>query len=185
MTDTRTRPMAKALSVGPARALALGLALGLALAGCKDEAEETGAVQSGGQAAGEVLGGTISDDMLPLEQLTSTSPLAPRETVTQTISEGEDGSLSVETTIERTQGTQSAAHLRPLSRPLWSPPRSHRTLRRKRGGEPPRATRLRPEPKIQAQSSGPKLGPKIQAQNSGPNRSDHAAEAACSSASVG
>ncbi|MEO0906753.1 MAG: hypothetical protein AAFY07_04425 [Pseudomonadota bacterium] len=100
MTDTRTRPMAKALSVG--------LALGLALAGCKDEAEETGAVQSGGQAAGEVLGGTISDDMLPLEQLTSTSPLAPRETVTQTISEGEDGSLSVETTIERTQGTQSA-----------------------------------------------------------------------------
>ena len=119
MTDTRTRPMAKALSVGPARALALGLALGLALAGCKDEAEETGAVQSGGQAAGEVLGGTISDDMLPLEQLTSTSPLAPREAVTQTISEGEDGSLSVETTIERTQGTQSA----PLpTAPALAPP---------------------------------------------------------------
>ncbi len=119
MTDTRTRPMANALSVGPARALALGLALGLALAGCKDEAEETGAVQSGGQAAGEVLGGTISDDMLPLEQLTSTSPLAPRETVTQIISEGEDGSLSVETTIERTQGTQSA----PLpTAPALAPP---------------------------------------------------------------
>ena len=119
MTDTRARPMAEALSLGPARALALGLALGLALAGCKDEAEETGAVQSGGQAAGEVLGGTISDDMLPLEQLTSTSPLAPRETVTQTISEGEDGSLSVETTIERTQGTQSAP---PQTAPAFAPP---------------------------------------------------------------
>lgn len=119
MTDTRARPMAEALSLGPARALALGLALGLALAGCKDEAEETGAVQSGGQAAGEVLGGTISDDMLPLEQLTSTSPLAPRETVTQTVSEGEDGSLSVETTIERTQGTQSAP---PQTAPALAPP---------------------------------------------------------------
>ena len=111
MTDTRTRPMAKALT--------LALALGLALTGCKDEAEETGTVQSGGQAAGEVLGGTISDDMLPLEQLTSTSPLAPRETVTQTISEGEDGSPSVKTTIERTQGTQSA----PLpTAPALAPP---------------------------------------------------------------
>ncbi|MEL7199780.1 MAG: hypothetical protein AAGL10_15825 [Pseudomonadota bacterium] len=45
---------------------------------CSDEAatdEATGAVQEG-EVSGEILGGTISDDMLPLEQLRSQSPSA-------------------------------------------------------------------------------------------------------------
>ncbi len=50
----------------------------LLLAGCEDEAVETDTPATGGKAAGEVLGGTISDDMLALEELTSTSPPAER-----------------------------------------------------------------------------------------------------------
>lgn len=48
----------------------------LLVAACGDEADEPAA--TGGEAAGEVLGGTISDDMLPLDELTSTSPPAER-----------------------------------------------------------------------------------------------------------
>ena len=47
------------------------------LAACESQTAPTG--ESGGRAEGEVLGGTISDDMIPLEQLTSEAPLAPRE----------------------------------------------------------------------------------------------------------
>jgi hypothetical protein len=50
----------------------------LALAACQSEPDAASG-DSGGQAAGDVLGGTISDDMIPLEQLTSKAPLAPRE----------------------------------------------------------------------------------------------------------
>ncbi|MFL0672728.1 MAG: hypothetical protein ACJLS3_15275 [Erythrobacter sp.] len=56
--------------------LALALCL-LPLAAC-DSAPGTAAGETGGQAEGEVLGGTISDDMIALEQLTSRAPLAPR-----------------------------------------------------------------------------------------------------------
>ena len=55
----------------------LAFAGALFLSGCEDEAEPVrDEAETGGKAAGEVLGGTISDDMLPLEQLTSTSPPA-------------------------------------------------------------------------------------------------------------
>jgi len=58
--------------------LALGLALCLtAVAACTDEA--AGPAEQGGEAAGEVLGGSISDAMIPLEQLESQAPLAPRQ----------------------------------------------------------------------------------------------------------
>ncbi|WP_143737081.1 hypothetical protein [Erythrobacter tepidarius] len=41
---------------------------------------EAGApAERGGKAAGEVLGGSISDAMIPLEQLDSQAPLAPRQ----------------------------------------------------------------------------------------------------------
>lgn len=57
---------------------ALGASL-LLLAGCEEEAvPEADTVETGGDAAGEVLGGTISDDMIALESLTSTSPPAAR-----------------------------------------------------------------------------------------------------------
>lgn len=49
------------------------------LAACEDEAAEpVDTTETGGEAAGEVLGGTISDEMIHLEQLTSTSPPAER-----------------------------------------------------------------------------------------------------------
>jgi hypothetical protein len=52
-------------------------AAALLLSAC--EGEPAGPVVDGnGTAEGEVLGGTISDDMIPLEQLRSQAPLAPR-----------------------------------------------------------------------------------------------------------
>ncbi|GMM93473.1 hypothetical protein [Qipengyuania sp. MTN3-11] len=46
----------------------------LLLAGCQDEAPVPTEADTGREAAGEVLGGTISDDMLPLDRLRSQSP---------------------------------------------------------------------------------------------------------------
>lgn len=54
------------------------IAPALLLAACEDEAAEVDTSETGGKAAGEILGGTISDDMLPLEELKSTSPPAAR-----------------------------------------------------------------------------------------------------------
>jgi hypothetical protein len=53
------------------------LALCLLAAACTEEA--SGPAERGGKAAGEVLGGSISDAMIPLEQLDSQAPLAPRQ----------------------------------------------------------------------------------------------------------
>ncbi len=50
----------------------------LTLSACGDEASEPVTTETGGEAAGEILGGTISDDMIALEELTSTSPPAER-----------------------------------------------------------------------------------------------------------
>lgn len=58
------------------RAAILSLVLVLA-AGCTDDA--AGPAEQGGEAAGEVMGGEISDAMIPLEQLESQAPLAPRQ----------------------------------------------------------------------------------------------------------
>jgi hypothetical protein len=59
------------------RAAPLVAALLLLAPGCSDE--PAGPAERGGKAAGEVLGGEISDAMIPLEQLTSEAPLAPRQ----------------------------------------------------------------------------------------------------------
>jgi hypothetical protein len=72
----------------------------LALAACTEQAPER--VEDAREAEGEVLGGSISDDMLPLDQLRSQSPILRETTVTTT--EGEDGSTTVETTVETTSG---------------------------------------------------------------------------------
>ncbi len=56
---------------------ALLAALMLLAAGCTEEASTP--AERGGKAAGEVLGGEISDAMIPLEQLDSQAPLAPRQ----------------------------------------------------------------------------------------------------------
>ncbi|MFN9498888.1 MAG: hypothetical protein ACK57E_10660 [Erythrobacteraceae bacterium] len=52
-------------------------ALTLLAAACTDGA--SGPAARGGEAAGEVAGGSISDAMIPLEQLESEGPLAPRQ----------------------------------------------------------------------------------------------------------
>jgi hypothetical protein len=52
-------------------------ALMLLGAACTEEAGTN--AERGGTAAGEVQGGTISDAMIPLEQLDSQAPLAPRQ----------------------------------------------------------------------------------------------------------
>ena len=62
----------------------------LLLAGCEEEAAEVDTSATGGKAAGEILGGTISDDMLPLEELTSTSPPAERSPATSGEGEATD-----------------------------------------------------------------------------------------------
>lgn len=52
------------------------LALAVITAACSEEAAAP--AEQGGSAAGEVLGGAISDAMIPLEQIESQAPLAPR-----------------------------------------------------------------------------------------------------------
>ncbi len=59
------------------RAALLALCLALALAACGDQAAAP--TEEGGAASGEVLAGSVSDAMIPLEQLDSQAPLAPRQ----------------------------------------------------------------------------------------------------------
>ena len=54
-------------------------ALLMLLAACEDEADpDASAVEQGGKAEGDVLGGSISDAMIPFEDLESQSPPARR-----------------------------------------------------------------------------------------------------------
>ena len=55
------------------------LALTLCLAACEEQAAAP--AEQGGAASGEVLAGSISDAMIPLDQLESQAPLAPRQVV--------------------------------------------------------------------------------------------------------
>jgi hypothetical protein len=57
----------------------LAVPLLVLLAACEETAPEPKAVKVEGEAAGDVLGGSISDDMLPLEQLQSQSPPLKRK----------------------------------------------------------------------------------------------------------
>lgn len=57
------------------RHTAVAMPLLLALAACEDEPEVV-VEDDGREASGEVLEGTISDDMLPLDQVRSQAPLA-------------------------------------------------------------------------------------------------------------
>lgn len=53
--------------------------LALLLAGCGDQTATP--AEQGGAASGEVLPGSVSDAMIPLEQLESQAPLAPRQAI--------------------------------------------------------------------------------------------------------
>ena len=86
------------------------------LGACAEETEpEVDTSATGGEAEGEVIGGTISDDMLPLESLTSTSPPA-RQTVTTSTTVSEDGE-TVETSVETVTTNSDAAPPAPPAPP--------------------------------------------------------------------
>ncbi|TWJ09324.1 hypothetical protein [Altererythrobacter ishigakiensis] len=72
----------------------------IALSSCGDSLPDRS--EDGREAEGEVLGGSISDDMLPLDQLRSQSPVIREQSVT--VSENDDGSTTVETTVTVTSG---------------------------------------------------------------------------------
>jgi len=70
--------------------IAILAALGLTLAACGEaEVEEVAPTADGADAQGEILGGTITDESLPLDQVRSSSPL-----VKSTPSDGEANSSS-------------------------------------------------------------------------------------------
>ena len=83
-----------------------------ALAACSDEAATTDAapIEQGGEAVGDVEGGSISDAMIPLEALRSQSPTLRRQTTTVTTTSDEDGATSttVETATVVTSGESEA-----------------------------------------------------------------------------
>ncbi|MEE4288559.1 MAG: hypothetical protein V2J14_04255 [Erythrobacter sp.] len=57
--------------------------MALALSACGDDAADTagdGSAETGGTVSGDIRGGTISDAMIPLEQLRSQSPPLERPT---------------------------------------------------------------------------------------------------------
>ena len=84
------------------------IAPALLLAACGEEVgEPTGEAETGGQAAGDVLEGTISDDMLPLEELTSTSPPAERTTTVTSTSNGSTTTVET-TTVTTSDGAEEA-----------------------------------------------------------------------------
>jgi hypothetical protein len=78
-------------------------ALTLLAAACTDEA--SGPAARGGEAAGEVAGGSISDAMIPLEQLESEGPLAPRQEPARTDLDAEQ---PVVTPVEGVEGVKGA-----------------------------------------------------------------------------
>ena len=92
----------------------------LLLTACEEEtAQAPRESEQGGKAAGEVLGGTISDDMLPLERLRSQSPpleAAPGES--DEASSEDDGEADVEGGADEGNDTPAPA---PVPRPSPSP----------------------------------------------------------------
>ena len=59
--------------------LALVTAMGLALSACGETEDTPATTQEGAGAQGEILGGSISDEMVPMEQTRSSSPAANEE----------------------------------------------------------------------------------------------------------
>ena len=72
------------------------LATGVVLASCESETAPPPAQDEGRAAKGEVLGGTISDDMLPLDTLRSQSPPQRAAADGSGQSEAEEGDEAVE-----------------------------------------------------------------------------------------
>ncbi|MEM9501415.1 MAG: hypothetical protein AAF941_06165 [Pseudomonadota bacterium] len=100
----------------PLTILIAPLALSIAACGDDTDPQASRTAEQGGEVAGDVLGGTISDDMLPLEELRSQSPPAERATTTVPL-ESSEGETVVETTIETNIGEDSPPPLAPPEPP--------------------------------------------------------------------
>jgi hypothetical protein len=87
------------------RARCLALAL-LATAACSDAPGAP--AKQGDAAAGEVQGGTISDAMIPLEQLESQAPLAPRQGPAPTDLDAEQPEVDQAEGVEGTPTSEGA-----------------------------------------------------------------------------
>lgn len=95
------------------------IAASLALASCGDDAAEVDERNAEETARGEVLGGSISDDMLPLDSVTSQSP--PRE-VEGSAGDGsdgasEDGDPSTDTDAQQQEEAESDPAPEPAPEP--------------------------------------------------------------------
>ncbi|QIG54648.1 hypothetical protein G6N82_11240 [Altererythrobacter sp. BO-6] len=81
-----------------------------ALAACGDSALQRD--NDARRAEGEVLGGTISDEMLPLDQIQSQSPIL-RETPAAPGAEGEEGEEADDAAAEESDGAPPAEPAEP------------------------------------------------------------------------
>lgn len=90
---------------------AILVALALLAAGCTEEAAAP--AQQGARAAGEVLGGEISDAMIPLEQLESQAPLAPRQGPTPAELDAQQPDIADEAAPESEEAEAAPAALAP------------------------------------------------------------------------
>ena len=101
--------------------IATALSLALALPACGDSGADAGAERR--SAAGEVLGGEISDAMLPLDTVQSTSPVAPRASAPSTggASGAAEGSDETTPQPEADDGA-GPAPVEPDAEPVLNPP---------------------------------------------------------------
>ncbi len=95
------------------------LALSLLAASCGDQAAAP--AEQGGAASGEVLAGSVSDKMIPLDQLESEAPLAPRQPAA---SDDLDGEQPLVTPAEGIEGapTSEGAGAAPAAPAPQTPP---------------------------------------------------------------
>ena len=95
------------------------IAASLALASCGDDAAEVDERNAEETARGEVLGGSISDNMLPLDSVTSQAP--PREVEGSEAGAdqdgGEDGDPSTEPDVQQQEDAESDPAPEPAPEP--------------------------------------------------------------------
>jgi len=95
------------------------LALALLLAGCGKWFSAP--AEQGGEASGEVLPGTASDAMIPLDELKSEAPLAPRQAATDA-PDDLDAEQPVVTPAEGIEGAPAAPAAAPAGPGPATPP---------------------------------------------------------------
>jgi hypothetical protein len=90
----------------------------LLLAACEDK--PAAPAEQGGAASGEILQGSVSDAMIPLDQLKSEAPLAPRQAPVDTAA-GLDGEQPDVVPVDGVDAAPAAADV-PEATPAAVPP---------------------------------------------------------------